>query len=324
MTLTRHLPPFLAGTLLAVFFLAGGPPPEAADPAPPDEPRTVPFESDQGTKVALLGTGTPNADPDKWGPAVAVVVGGEAYLVDAGVGVVRQAAALSKRGLGELEPAALRRVFITHLHSDHTLGLPDLMLSPWVLERTDPLEVYGPPGIERMTRHIEEAWRDDVAMRLFGAEPQSSRGYRADAHTIEAGRIYEDERVQVDAIPVEHGSWPEAFGFRFETEDRTIVISGDTRATETLAEACAGCDVLVHEVCSAETLATRPEDWKAYHRAFHTTTVDLARIAEKARPKLLVLYHQLYWGASDEDLVREIHEAGYDGRVVSGRDLDVF
>ena len=101
------------------------------------------------TKVVLLGTGTPNADPERWGPAVAIVVDDEAYLVDAGVGIVRRAAAAAAKGILALRASALRRVFITHLHSDHTLGLPDLMLSPWVLERSTPLDVYGPEGIAR-------------------------------------------------------------------------------------------------------------------------------------------------------------------------------
>ncbi len=276
------------------------------------------------TKLVLLGTGTPNADPNRWGPAVAVVVDGESYLVDAGVGIVRQAAAASEKGVPGLEPEDLRRVFITHLHSDHTLGLPDLMLSPWVLDRPVPLEVYGPPGIEAMTRHIEKAWRQDIDMRLFGLEPLSNRAYRAVTHVIEPGRIYRDDKVEVDAIPVLHGSWPEAYGFRFKTADRTIVVSGDTRPAESLVAACDGCDVLLHEVYSAATLAGRPEAWQAYHRSFHTSTVELAAIAKKARPKLLVLYHQLYWGATDADLLREIRAAGYDGRVVSGQDLDVF
>jgi len=298
--------------------------PEAA-PGPAQHPPGTLHETGNGrTQVILLGTGTPNADPHRWGPAVAVVVDGRSYLVDAGVGIVRQAAAMAERGFESLKPENLRRVFITHLHSDHTLGLPDLMLSPWVLERPVPLEVYGPTGIAEMTHHIEEAWRQDIDMRLFGLEPQSSRNYRAIPHVITPGRIYQDDWVKVDAIPVLHGSWPEAYGFRFVTPDRTIVISGDTRATETIATACAGCDVLVHEVCSAERLATRSPEWQTYHRAFHTTTVDLARIAAEARPGLLVLYHQLTWGTTDEDLVREIHEAGYEGKVVSGQDLDVF
>jgi ribonuclease BN (tRNA processing enzyme) len=276
------------------------------------------------TKVVLLGTGTPNADPERWGPAVAIVVDDEAYLVDAGVGIVRRAAAAAAKGVSALRASALRRVFITHLHSDHTLGLPDLMLSPWVLERGTPLDVYGPDGIAAMTRHIEETWREDIAMRLYGPEPQSSRNYRAVPHEIKAGRIFEDARVRVDAIPVPHGSWPEAFGFRFQTADRTVVISGDTRPSDALAEACGGCDVLMHEVYSAARLPSRPPEWQAYHRAVHTSTTELAALARKARPKLLVLYHQLYWGATDADLVREIREAGYQGPLTAGRDLDIY
>ena len=276
------------------------------------------------TKVVLLGSGTPNADPERWGPAVAVVVDGEAYLVDAGVGVVRRAAAAAAKGIMALRASALRRVFITHLHSDHTLGLPDLMLSPWVLERTTPLDVYGPEGIAAMSRHIEEAWREDIAMRLYGLEPQSSRNYKAVTHEIKPGLVFEDARVRVSAIAVPHGSWPEAFGYRFQTPDRTIVISGDTRPSDAIAEACSGCDVLMHEVYSTVKLANRPPEWQTYHRAVHTSTTELAALARKAKPKLLVLYHQLYWGATDADLLREIREAGYQGPVVAGKDLEVY
>jgi ribonuclease BN (tRNA processing enzyme) len=273
------------------------------------------------TTVVLLGTGTPNADPNRWGPAVAIVVDGEAYLIDAGVGVVRRAAAAAEQGVKGLEPAGLKRVFITHLHSDHTLGLPDLMFSPWVLERPVPLAVFGPDGVAAMTQHIEAAWRDDIDMRLFGLEPQSTRNYRAVVREIKPGLVYEDARVRVEAIAVSHGSWPEAFGFRFRTPDRTIVISGDARPSPALAAACDGCDVLLHEVYSAVKFQTRPPEWQTYHRAFHTSTVELAELAARARPKLLVLYHQLFWGATDSDLESEIRRAGYTGAVVSGKDL---
>jgi ribonuclease BN (tRNA processing enzyme) len=276
-------------------------------------------------KVVLLGTGTPNADPDRWGPAVAIVVGDEAYLVDAGVGVVRRAAAAARdQGLSPLQARNLRRVFITHLHSDHTLGLPDLMFSPWVLERPGPLDVYGPPGIAAMTRHLEEAWQEDIAMRRDGGEPKHPGTYQAVVHEIKAGQVYQDAGVRVEAIAVAHGSWPAAFGYRFVTADRTIVVSGDTRPAPALVEACRGCDVLVHEVYSAERFKTRPPEWQAYHAAFHTSTVELAALANAAKPKLLVLYHQLFWGATDADLEREIRAAGYAGRIVSGRDLDVY
>ena len=276
------------------------------------------------TRLVLLGTGTPNADPERWGPAVAVVVDGESYLVDAGPGIVRRAAAASAKGVPGLGPEALQRVFITHLHSDHTLGLPDLMFSPWVLDRPVPLDVYGPPGLEAMTDSLESAWQQDIAMRLFGLEPRSDRNYRAIPHEIEPGLAYEDSRVRIEAIPVAHGTWPHAFGFRFETPDRTIVISGDARPSHSVVEACDGCDILAHEVYSTTTFVTRPPAWQTYHASFHTSTTELAELAAKARPELLVLYHQLFWGATDADLEREIRAAGYDGRVVSGRDLDIF
>jgi ribonuclease BN (tRNA processing enzyme) len=122
---------------------------------------------------------------------------------------------------------------------------------------------------------------------------------------------------------VPHANWKHAFGYRFETRDRTVVISGDTRPSDAVANACDGCDVLVHEVYSAARLAARPPEWQRYHQDAHTSTTELAAIATRARPKLLVLYHQLFWGTSDDSLVAEVRR-GYGGRVVSARDLDVY
>ena len=114
------------------------------------QPQVPPAAS--GTQVVLLGTGTPPADPDRSGPATAIVVNGTPYLVDMGAGVVRRAkSAVADRGINALEPTNLRVVFVTHLHSDHVVGYPDLILTPWVLGRRVPLEVYGPPGIKHMT-----------------------------------------------------------------------------------------------------------------------------------------------------------------------------
>src|SRR5205814_6953027 len=115
-----------------------------------------------GTQVVVLGTGTPLADPERSGPAVAIVVNDVAYLVDCGPGVVRRAAAAEKNGIKALAVEKLKIVFITHLHSDHTLGYPDLIFSPWVLERAEPLEAYGPRGLKSMTAHIEKAWAEDI------------------------------------------------------------------------------------------------------------------------------------------------------------------
>ena len=275
------------------------------------------------TRVVMLGTGTPNADPDRSGPAVAVVVGEHAYLVDAGPGIVRRASAARIAGISALAANQLRIAFITHLHSDHTLGLPDLIFTPWTLERNEPLTLYGPPGIRDMTQHILAAYSADIRNRIEGAEPANTEGHTVVVHEVEPGLIYRDERVTVTAVPVAHGDWEHSFAYRFETADRVIVISGDARPSESLVAACNGCDVLVHEVYSAERFQQRPPEWQRYHARAHTSTTQLADLASRARPKLLVLYHQLYWGATDEDLLREVR-ATYPGAVVSARDLGTY
>jgi len=289
-----------------------------------EEPQPKPAKPLPGvTKLVLLGTGTPNADPDRWGPAVAVVVNDTPYLVDCGPGVVRRAAAAFRNGVTALEPPRLARLFVTHLHSDHTLGYPDLIFSPWVLGRVQPLQVFGPPGIQSMTDHLSKAYEQDIQIRLDGLEPANFDGYKVNVSEIRTGMVYEDENVKVFAFPAKHGTWKRAFGFRFETPDKTIVISGDTSANPALIEAAKGCDILLHEVYSHERFQDRPPAWQQYHNKFHTSTRELAMIAGIAKPKLLVLYHQLFWGASGADLVSEIRRT-YEGKVVSGNDLDVF
>jgi ribonuclease BN (tRNA processing enzyme) len=269
-------------------------------------------------QVVLLGTGTPNADPERSGPSVAILSGGATYLVDAGPGVVRRAAA------AKISLPSLRRVFLTHLHSDHTLGLADLMFSPWVLERKDPLEVYGPPGTRSMTQHLSSAYREDIRMRLSGGEPTNKTGWRTIAREIRPGVVWRDENVAVTAFAVSHGTWKHAYGYRFDAGDRSIVISGDTGPAESIiVDACRGCDILVHEVYSTTGFAKRTPEWQKYHAAFHTSSAELAAIATRAKPKLLVLYHQLFWGTSDGDLLDEVRR-GYTGKVVNARDLDVF
>ena len=275
------------------------------------------------TQVVLLGTGTPNADPDRSGPSVAIVVNNTPYLVDFGPGVVRRAEAAFRKGVKGLAVKNLRRAFVTHLHSDHTVGYPDLILTPWVLERKEPLEVFGPTGIKRMTDHILKAYSADIDIRLHGGEPSNKTGYRVIARDIKPGIVYRDANVTVKAFAVDHGSWREAYGFRFETPDRTIVVSGDCRPSKAIIENCNGCDVLIHEVYSDSGFAKRPPEWQSYHSRYHASARELAEVASKAKPGLVVLYHQLFWGTTEEDLLKEVR-AGYAGKVVSGRDLDIY
>jgi ribonuclease BN (tRNA processing enzyme) len=276
------------------------------------------------TRVVMLGTGTPNADPDRDGPAVAVVVDETSYLVDFGVGVVRRAAAAERSGVKALGATSLTRAFATHLHSDHTLGLADLILTPWILERATPLTLYGPRGLRAMTTHLLDAYADDLRIRTRGGEPRHQYDPRlVTVHEIKPGVVYRDELVTVTAFAVPHGAWEQAFGYRFQTPDRTIVISGDTGPDSRIDQQCRRCDVLVHEVYSGAGFAKRPLEWQAYHARYHTSARELGAIASRAQPALLVLYHQLIWSSTEEALVDEVRST-YDGKVVSAHDLDVF
>jgi ribonuclease BN (tRNA processing enzyme) len=274
------------------------------------------------SRIVLLGTGTPIADPERAGPSVAIVTNGTPYIVDFGPGVVRRAAAAYGAGIKELDVPKLAHAFLTHLHSDHTAGYADLILTPWVLERERPLQVYGPAGTAAMTEHILAAYREDIRERLEGLEPANDTGYLVSAHEIEPGIVYRDVNVQVEAFPVRHGSWP-AFGFKFHTADRTIVISGDTAPTEGMVEASRGCDVLIHEVYSVAGFERHAPAWQRYHSRVHTSSHELAEMASRAQPGLLILYHQLFWGTSEAELVQEVR-GRYGGAVASGRDLGVY
>jgi len=278
------------------------------------------------TQVVMLGTGTPNPDPERSGPAVAIVVNDTSYLVDFGPGVVRRASAMSPSYGGPmpaLEIKNLRYAFLTHLHSDHSAGLSDLILTPWVLERAQPLELYGPDGIEEMASHVLEAYRADIDYRVNGLEPANDQGWRVNTHLVEEGVVFEDDNVRVEAFRVRHGTWKNAFGYRFTTPDRIIVISGDAAPDENLERYAKGANILIHEVYSVEGFGRRDPFWQKYHSSNHTSAHELGEIAERAKPDLLILYHILFWGATEETVLREVREK-YSGDVVLASDLDVY
>lgn len=274
------------------------------------------------TEVILLGTGMPYPDPTASGPATAVVVGGRVLLFDAGPGVMRRVKAANLPING---PEAL---FITHLHSDHTLGYADLILTSWVMRRRTPFPVYGPPGLRNMTAHLLAAYSEDIAIRTNGLEHEEADGYRVDVHEIRGGIVYEKDGVSVTAINVAHGAWKEALGYRIDAAGRSIVISGDTRPSEAVVKAAQHVDILIHEVYSA--LRLKPEDrpggkdWPRYCREYHTSDVELGALAARIRPKLLILDHIIRMGASDEELLAGVRAGGYNGKVVIGKDLDRF
>jgi ribonuclease Z len=283
------------------------------------------------TQIVMLGTGTPRPDPERSGPATAIVANGTPYLVDFGPGVVRRVAAAYRNGVTAFGPAAteLRTIFLTHLHADHTAGYPDLILTPWILGRTQPIDVYGPPGLRDMTRHVLDAWKIDIDNRVNGIDRLRRAGCRVNVHEIAPGVIYKDRNVRITAFPVRHGLLKNAFGFRIETADRIIVMSGDTAPTPSLAEHCGGCDVLIHEAYSQQTYERVSRKWQRYRRHHHTSSKELAALAARVKPGLLVLYHRANAGGAmtlpdpEVALLDEVRRL-YDGRVVTAHDLDVF
>lgn len=283
------------------------------------------------TQIVMLGTGTPIPDPDRGGQAIAIVVDTVAYLFDAGVGVVRSASAAGKAGVRAFMPPNPRaqpnprfeKIFVTHLHSDHTMGLADAIFTPWIQGKRDPVDLYGPSGLNYLVQTILDGNAEDIRERVASAGGPSREGWQAKVHEVAPGEVYRDARITVRAFQVPHSDWPSAYGFRIDTPDRSIVISGDTRESDAVAEACNGCDVLIHEVYSDSGFRTIPAARQPYHAAAHTPATAVGRVATKARAKLLVLNHTLYFGASDEVLLREVRST-FAGRVVIAKDLDIY
>jgi len=282
-------------------------------------PGSPPLPGGDTTLVITLGTGTPVPNPGRDGPATAVTVGGRVFLFDAGPGVMRKIAAAG------LPIDGVTAAFISHLHSDHTLGLPDLIFSTWVMGRASPLRLHGPPGLRRMTDHLLAAWSEDTVIRITGLERGRPGGYRLDVRETASGVVYDSAGVTVTAIRVPHGDWAHALAWRIDTPARSVVISGDTRYSEALERAATGVDVLVHEVYIAARVApeSRPggDLWPRYMKAFHTSDVELGALASRARPRLLVLSHVLFMGGTERELLDGIRRAGFRGAVTVANDL---
>jgi ribonuclease BN (tRNA processing enzyme) len=302
-----------------------------AKPTPPavasvrEEPRLEPrvFAKD-GPSLVVLGSGTPVPDPERSGPSAAVVVGRSAYLVDFGAGIVRRAAEAYRNGFEALDARRLTIAFATHLHSDHTAGYADLVLTPAVVGRHQPLRVFGPRGLRAMTDHLLAAYAADFEARR--ATGDDLRGYEVEVTEVSAPakgmiEVYRDENAIVRAFAVSHGRTLTALGYRFDTGARSFVISGDTAPADAVVDACAGCDVLLHEVyCERGLLALSPSQ-QAYHRSHHTSAVELGALASRAKPKLLAATHVLDFGCSDAQILAEIAEK-FAGLAVVARDLD--
>ena len=275
------------------------------------------------THFFVLGSGTPNPNPERMGSAYLVLADDTPYLFDFGSGVVRRVAALSSEWGGnfsKLDVTQLEYAFLSHIHSDHTLGLADLIITPWIMGRDKPLKIFGPEAAKDMADHIIKAYQPDIDYRIYGTQPQNDKGYKAIFTSIEEGVIYEDKNIMVTAFLNDHGDLAESYGFLIQTGDKTILISGDTGPSANLLRFGNEVDILVHEVYSQAGFEKKEPDWKIYHKAHHTSPSELAKIAKKLNPKTLVLSHILFWGSSESEILEEILK-DYDGKVILADDL---
>ena len=279
------------------------------------------------TKLIILGSGTPNPDPERYGSGYAVVVNDEAYIVDFGPGIVRRISAMSPTWGGEFPSMELENIntaFLTHIHSDHSGALADLILTPWIMGRDEPLNLYGPEGLKAMSENITEAYIDDINYRLYGSQPANELGFTTNVTEIsDDGTIFKDNNIEVIAFKNAHGDFKNSFGFLFITDDKRILFSGDTAVSNNLMKYGKNLDILVHEVFSSETFVNKTKDWQIYHQAHHTSSLDLGIIADKLQPKKLVLSHILFWGASEESLLKDVRK-NFNGETIIAADLMVI
>lgn len=278
------------------------------------------------TRVIILGTGTPVPDADRSGPGVAVITGGEAYVFDAGGGMVKKAMqAWERYDMSELYPQDIKYLFITHLHSDHIHDIAELSGHRW-WGRQQRLTVYGPAGLGEFVDNMNAMLKVEADIRAAGTPEElvtDRHGYQARAIEIEDGVVFRNDAITVEAFTVPHGEIKPAYGYRITTADKTIVISGDTTYSEAIAEKARDADLLIHEVYSGDQLSAQSEFWQQYHGQSHTSGAQVAAVANHARPGLVVLTHILFFNASPEDIVGEVKRT-YDGDVVMANDLDMF
>jgi ribonuclease Z len=265
--------------------------------------------------VLLLGTGYPRPDPQRAGPSTVVIAGDAWFVVDAGRGATMRIAAT------DLQYAKLRGVFLTHLHSDHTAGLPDVFNTSWQFGRkTVPLELYGPRGTKQLANAMLDFFAEDIHWRRDVLEKHPAAGATIRTHIVREGVVYDDGKVKVAAFAVDHRPVVNAFGYRFESGGRTVVISGDTRPTENLVRHAKGADVLVLEAYLPEHFdrVDTPEV-AARLKSYHTSAEEAGQLAARAGVKTLVLTH-LIPGNSD-DIFRERAARHFNGTIIVGRDL---
>lgn len=298
--------------------------------------------------VTLLGTGTPRPEVSRFGQAVLVEAGGDKLLFDAGRGAAQRVMELG------LDFTDLHTVFVTHLHYDHIIGLPDLLLSGWIYGRARALEVHGPAGIAAHLRHLEQAYKRDIELRLSytklpangaafravemgdGAGGDSAGGGKGNGRGSGKGgsggamwrrgtgngMVWRRGDLKVTAFTVSHGTVTPSFGYRVDYRGRSAVISGDTGYSPAVVAHARGADLLVHEIAAASDALQRANPRLVRVLNYHSTPEEVARVVREAKPRMTALVHPLIFGVSEADILARI--GGAPGKVVFGEDRMAF
>lgn len=272
----------------------------------------------QNIHVTLLGTGSPQPRIERFGPSILVVAGQKKLLFDCGRGATQRLEQI------KIPFADVDALFLTHLHSDHVVGIPDLWLTGWARGRKVPLRVWGPTGTKEMMFHLAEAYRFDIRIRQED-DKLPAEAVTVVAKDIEQGTIYDGDGIKVTAFAVDHGLVKPAFGYRIDFGGRSVVLSGDTRFSENLIRFSMGSDLLIHEVIDPEAFrrenpAVSPERFSAIV-GHHTTAEQAGTVFARVKPKLAVYSHIVPWNAPD--LIQQTRKT-YSGSVELGEDLMSF
>src|SRR5437867_4980197 len=277
----------------------------------------------QALKVTLLGTGSPRPLVDRFGPSVLVEAGSERLLIDCGRGAPQRLWQLN------IPLREITAVFLTHLHSDHVMGVPDLWLTGWLAtpfgRRTEPFRISGPPGTRDLMSNFEKAFQLDIRSRLTD-EKLPPRGISVVAEDIAEGAVYDRNGVKITAFAVDHGeAIRPAMGYRIDYGGRSVVISGDTRFSENLIKFAKGADVVIHEVAAAKDELLRADQASRQILNNHTTPQQAGSLFERVKPRLAVYTHIILLGPAAtavtlDELVAMTRQS-YSGPLEVGEDL---
>lgn len=272
----------------------------------------------QTIKVTLLGTGAPPPVMNRFGPSTLVEAGNEKLVFDAGRGNVQ------RLGQAKVPLKDIHALFLTHLHSDHVVGIPDMLLTGWLFGRREvPFRVWGPRGTKEMLTHLDRAFAFDIRMRLYD-DRLAPQGIVILAEDIQQGVVYERDGVQVTAFDVDHHPIQPALGYRIDYGGRSVVLSGDTKFSENLIRFAQGADVVIHSVAAP---AVVQRGWPpAQAQAIldhHTLPEEAGTVFARVQPKLAVFSHIVLPEATAQDLLPPARKH-YAGLLALGEDLDVI